>query len=226
LKLPILIRLTATAVAVLLLHATRPVHAALKSAQMDLVQQVQAEGTNITITAKIWVKGEKVRMETRNPMMGEQIVILDDTSLYFLIPSQKAGQKGPPPMRDGKKATVWQLLRADVDALRARGKKVGRETVEGLACDVYVRNESKEGESRNVKAWIGTVQGTSVPMKVILKHTVSRPGVSIMRTQTMVIKNLKANVAVADSLFTVPKEYQIKTASGGRPAMPGIPGVP
>jgi hypothetical protein len=94
-----------------------------------------------------------------------------------------------------------------------------------VACDIYVGNQSREGATQNVKAWIGTVQGTAIPMKVIVKHTMSRPGATLSRTQTMVIKNLKANVPVANSVFSVPKDYKIATGSSAPSSMPGPPGA-
>jgi outer membrane lipoprotein-sorting protein len=192
---------------------------------MDIVQQTQAEGANVTVTAKIWIKGERFRLESKHPMMGEQLIIMDGKNVYFLSPAQKAGQKGPVPTRDGKRVTVWQWLLADVNALRSKGKKVGRETIEGVPCDVYLGTEKKGSDSASIKAWIGTVQGTPLPMKVVLKESVSRPGASLARTKTMTIKNLKQGIAIADSRFVVPSGYKIATASGPGAPVPGVPGT-
>jgi outer membrane lipoprotein-sorting protein len=203
-----------------LLAFVAPCGAALNSAQFDVVTQQQAQGANVTVTAKVWVKGDKARMESKHPMMGEQLVIVDGTSFYLLSPSQKAGQKRPVPTRNGKKVSVLEWITADVNALRSKAKKTGRQTIEGIACDVYVGSEKREGSSSSIKAWIATVQNTVFPMKVEIKQSVNRPGASLASSQTMMVKNLRTNVSIPDSRFAVPKDYKIATSAQ---PMPGIP---
>jgi len=197
--------------------------AAPSSAQFDLTQRQEAQGTNVTVTAKVWIKGDRVRLETKNPMTGDFLVISDGKDVYKLIPAQKAGQKSPAPSANGKPISPWELVTTDVNRLRAEGKKVGRETIEGIGCDVYSASKSgKDGNSASFKAWIGTVTGVPIPMKVVIKHSMVKPGATMTGTQTMTITNLKTNVAVADSQFAIPKDYKIATGSSG-PSMPGLP---
>jgi outer membrane lipoprotein-sorting protein len=197
--------------------------AAPSSAQFDLTQRQEAQGTNVTITAKVWIKGDRVRMEMKNPLTGDFLVISDGKNVYKLLPAQKAGQKSPAPSVNGKPISPWQLVTTDVNRLRGEGKKVGRETIEGVGCDVYSASKSsKDGNSASFKAWIGSVSGVPIPMKVVIKHSMVKPGATMTGIQTLAITHLKTNIAIADTQFAVPKDYKIATGPSGSP-MPGLP---
>jgi outer membrane lipoprotein-sorting protein len=196
--------------------------AALNSAQFDFIRQQEAQGANITMTGKVWIKGDKIRVEMKDPFMGEQLWISDGKDLYLLSPQQKAGQKRPLPVTKGKRISILAQITGDVNELRSKGKKVGRETVEGVPCDVYIRSAAEQGTSESIKAWIAMVQDTPLPIKVVMKRSMSRPGAQMAQTHTFTIRNLKTNISVADAQFAVPKGYKLGTAPGGG----GLPGVP
>jgi hypothetical protein len=202
--------------------------AAPTSAQFDLMQRQEAQGTNVTITAKVWIKGDRVRMEMKNPMTGDLLVISDGKDFYQMLPAQKAGRKSPAPKKDGKPVSPWQLVTTDVNRLRTEGKKIGHQTVEGQACDIYSGSKSEHSNTASFKAWIATVAGVPIPMKVLIKHSMVKPGASMTGTQTLTITNLKTNIPIADSQFVVPKDYKISTGSAGGPPAPGLsrPGRP
>jgi outer membrane lipoprotein-sorting protein len=198
--------------------------AAPSSAQFDLTQHSEAQGTNVTVTSKVWIKGDRVRWEMKHPLGGEFLMISDGKDYYQMNPAQKSGFKSPAPTaKDGKPVGPWQLFAKDLNQLLKEGKKLGHETIAGQACDIYAGSKSENGSTKSFKIWVATVAGVSLPMKFVKKESMVKPGVSVSGTETVTITNLKTNVPIADSQFVVPKDYKIATGSPGGPPVPGMP---
>jgi outer membrane lipoprotein-sorting protein len=194
--------------------------AALNSAQFDVLQQQQQQGSNITVNMHVWIKGEKARVEMDHPMAGKQIWISDGKDFYMLSPTQKAGQKRPLPKQNGKRASVVEQITGSVNQLISKGKKVGRATVEGVACDVYTGSfTGPQGGSSSFKAWIGSIENTRLPLKVEQKRSISRPNANFSSSQSMTIKNLRTNPSIPDSQFAIPSGYKITTMPNQPPGM-------
>jgi outer membrane lipoprotein-sorting protein len=190
--------------------------APLRSAQFDVVSMMQGQGGQVTVTSKVWVKGNKARIELKHPLMGELDVIADGKYLYQISPSQKQATK-----TDQAKATggrdAWQMFVANVEQLRQGARKVGSETLEGYPCDIYARRQSGQGETASLRAWITRSLQPPLPLKVVRQVTIQRPNATLSQTQTVRIRRLRLNPAVPDSLFTLPKGVRVVE---GQPMMP------
>lgn len=196
------------------------------SARFEVVTLEQGQGGQITITSQVWVKGNKVRVEVKHPLMGEMKMIADGKNIYQIAPAQKQAMK-----TDQMKATngrePWQMFVANVDQLREKARKVGSERIEGHMCDIYVRKEAGDGgNNASIRAWITRTLKPPMPLKVVRTVTMQRPGASLTRTTTVRLRNVKLNVPLADSLFVLPAGLKIVDAPTGMPGGPGMPGMP
>jgi len=196
--------------------------APFKSAQFDVVSLMQGQGGQVTVTSKVWVKGNKARVELKHPLMGDLDVIADGKYIYQVSPSQKQATK-----TDQAKATggrdAWQMFVANVEQLRQGARKVGSERIEGYACDIYTRRQSSGGETATLRAWITRSLQPPLPLKVVRQITIQRPNASLSQTQTVRIRRLRLNGDVPDRLFTLPSDVRVVP---GQPMMPNPGAMP
>jgi outer membrane lipoprotein-sorting protein len=191
------------------------------SARFEVVTLEEGQGGQITVTSKVWVKGNKVRVEVKHPLMGEMNLIADGKNIYQIAPAQKQATK-----TDQMKATggrqPWQMFVANVDQLREKSRKVGSEQIEGHLCDIYLRQEGGNGGSASVRSWITRSLKPPMPLKVVRKVSMQRPNASITRTTTVRMRKVELNVSLPDSLFVLPSGYKVVE---GAPSLPGGPGA-
>jgi outer membrane lipoprotein-sorting protein len=186
-----------------------------------VVTLTEGQGGQITINSKVWVKGNKVRVEMKHPLMGEMSLVADGKYIYQIDRARKQATK-----QDQMKATggrqPWQMFVANVEQLREKARKVGSESIDGYACDIYSRSEGDKEKSASVRAWITRTLKPPMPLKVVRKMTIQRPNAMLTETTTVRIRNLQLNPPLADSLFTLPAGTRI--VEGG-PPLPGGAGM-
>jgi hypothetical protein len=207
--------MTAGGTALVTLLAAGVVGAAPKTMKCQMTTVTDAQGMHVNVQARIWVKGEKARVESDNPETGPILVLVDGPKVRTLFPQQKRGMvrnDGPP--------SPWEVAIANVTQLTKGAKKLGRQNLEGHPCDIYERR-APDG-SMTLKAWITTDTQPRVPLRIEQKVQVRRPNVTIDRTQTTRITGLQFGAPIPDSLFAVPPGYKIVQA--GAPGAPGMPG--
>jgi hypothetical protein len=191
------------------------------SARFEVVTLEQGQGGQITVTSKVWVKGNKVRVEVKHPLMGDMSLIADGKNIYQIAPAQKQATKS-----DQMKATggrqPWQMFVANVDQLKQKARRVGSEQIEGHLCDIYLRQEKGSGNSASVRAWITRTLKPAMPLKVVRKVSVQRPNASFTRTTTVRMRKVELNVLLPESLFVLPAGYKVVE---GAPTLPGGPGA-
>lgn len=198
--------------------------APLKSAQFDVVTLTQGQGAQITINSKVWVKGDKVRVEMKHPFMGQMNLIADGKHIYQIDPVQKQATRTDQ-MRATGGREPWQMFVANVEQLREKARRIGSETIDGHVCDIYTRREGERGHSASVKAWITRTLKPPMPLKVVRQVTLERPNASLSQTVTVRLRNLKLNPSLPDSLFKLPAGMKIVEGDPMLPNGAGLPGT-
>jgi len=195
------------------------------SARFEVVTMEQGQGGQITVTSKIWVKGNKVRVEAKHPFLGDLNLIADGKYIYQIAPAQKQAMKADQSRTLGGREP-WQMFVANVDQLRQKARKVGSERIEGHLCDIYARQDSRGGNTRSIRAWITRSLNPAMPLKVVTRVSMQRPNASIEQTTTVRMRKVELNVPLADSLFVMPAGYRIVEGTPTLPGRPGAPGMP
>lgn len=212
----------AAAGVVLLLGTTVAAAPAPKSLTFNMTTVTDAQGMHVNVTAKVWVKGDKARLETDQPMTGRMIVLVDGAKVHQLFPQQKRGTVAT--IKTGKSGpkNPMEFIVANVGQLTRGAKKTGQQTIDGYPCDVYLQTQKSEGRSMTMKAWVTRTMQPRLPLKVESTVQVKRPNMTVKQSQTTRITGIKRGVAIPDSLFKVPTGYKIVAA--GAPGVPGVPG--
>lgn len=173
---------------------------------VGLAQAAEFSAVCVTKTAghelpgKIFVKGEKVRVEASTPL-GRTISILrlDKKVMWILMPGQKSYMEMP----FDQKALSKALNMPEAGASK---KLVGTETINGLEAEKYLVG-SGEGKST---VWIAKKLG--VPIRVE----------SANKSFSQDYRDIKLG-GVADALFEMPAGYKKMAGAAGMPKMTGMP---
>jgi outer membrane lipoprotein-sorting protein len=169
--------------------------------------------------AKMWLSGDKYRMESKNEK-GKTMVLLDNGQDVYML------------NLDEKKAYKWgasvekmfgNVLNSDMVAESARqrktAKKLGSESVEGKPCDIYAYKNTvtfmDNAVTSDVKEWIWAKENFPLKNKVNTPaHTVK---IVFMTTEVpaseteSVVKDLTLDQPVDEALFTLPAGVKVET---------------
>src|SRR5262245_18973232 len=104
---------------------------ASKSMRFSLSTVTDAQGMHMNVQAKVWVKGQKARIEATQPMSGPMLILVDGRTVRELYPQRKQGTKYDTPMGKNGPKCPWEVMVASVDQLTQGAKKLGRESLDG-----------------------------------------------------------------------------------------------
>jgi hypothetical protein len=195
-----------------------------KTLKFTMTTVTKAQGMNVNVQAKVWVKGQKVRAETNDPMRGPVLLLVDGLKVRTLFPQRKQGMVTTVAAGKNGPSNPWEMIVANVGQLTRGAKKLGQEKVDGYLCDIYQKSQSESGRSATLKAWITRTTQPRLPIRVEMTQQVKRPNVTLKQTQLTRITNIQIGGRIPDSLFAVPAGYKI--VEGGAPGVPGVPGGP
>ena len=109
------------------------------------------QGTMAT-ESELWLKDKKLRIKTTAMGMKMNVVKSGDF-IYQWQDGQASGMKMPANMRQQGGAAGDYVSR--IEEVRAKGTKVGAETVNGHACDIYEYTETSErGRTAKQTYWL------------------------------------------------------------------------
>ncbi len=171
---------------------------ALQAAEFSADMEISRQG-KVVATGKIFVQGELTRTEMNQNGRTITVISRPDKGLaWSLMPQAKTYMEMP--MDQDKEDHYSDNL---VKEMKKRGKKVGRETVNGVACDKYEFTE----EGRKTTCWIGVKE--ELPVRI-------NTGDSEIN-----YRNIKV-ARQPKHLFRPPAGYR----KFALPNMPGMPGMP
>ena len=118
--------------------------------------------------SEIWMKDKKMRAKTQ--VMGMNMNVVKSGDFIYQWPEgQTAGMKIPANMnRRGGQSMDYVNKMADV---RAKGKKIGAETVDGHPCEIFEYNESspERGGTTKQSYWLAK-DLKDFPVKVVTEN--------------------------------------------------------
>lgn len=194
--------------------------------------QKEENGKTSTSEAKVWISGDKYRMETKDKQNGKTMIMIDDGKQMIMVNSaeKKAFVWGP-----DAEAMFGSILNSDLVAESARqrktAKKVGSEVLEGKPCAIYAYKSTltvmNNTVSSDVKEWLWTAE--QFPIKTVVNTPKYQMKIMFMTQDvpasetTNVVKDLVLDKPVDESLFSVPAGIKIETLDmpEGRPGMGG-----
>ena len=177
---------------------------------VGLVQAAEYSAVTVTkvagreIQGKIFVKGEKQRMEASTPK-GATVTILrrDKKVMWMMMPGQKSYMETPLDQKNQK--TMAAALTVPQEGVTK--KLLGTETLNGYEAEKYEFTTVKaDGRERKTIIWISKKLGA--PLRIE----------SADKSFTIDYKDIKEG-GVDDALFEVPAGYQKMNMPAGRPKM-------
>ena len=160
--------------------------------------------------SEVWMKDKKMRAKTQAMGMNMNVVKVGD-SIYQWQEGQTTGMKLPANMRRrGGQSLDYVNKMADV---RAKGKKIAAETVDGHSCEVFEYNESSQERGGTTKQtyWLAR-DLKDFPVKVV-----TETGGMTLTTSN---HDVELNAAVPDSLLVPPDGVKFQDMSEMMKGMP------
>jgi hypothetical protein len=169
---------------------------------------------DMTTESEIWLKDTKMRAKTQAMGMNMNVVKSGDF-IYQWQEGQTAGMKIPTSLRRrGGQSMDYVNKMAEV---RAKGKKIGAETVDGHSCEIFEYEDASQAPGGAMKQtyWLAK-DLKNFPVKVV-----SETGGMKMTTLN---RNVEIGARVPESLLTPPDGVKFQDMSEmmkGKPAQRG-----
>lgn len=182
-----------------------------KTASFTITQTTAPKGgSKVSQVARVEVKGNKARVEYSNPQIGQVMYLANEKGVFLYIPANKVAQKQD--IQGGVDQFLQSAFR-QVNAQLKTARKIGAATVSGQKTDVY--KDARTG----ALLYIGRNPGFRLPVKTELKNEGGQ--------QTLLVTNIKTNIALPDARFAVPAGVQVLKATGAAGGLsgPGFPGA-
>jgi len=159
-----------------------------------------------TMTSKVWIKGEKMRIE-QTAQGQKMITLMKEGAMYLYYPAQKIAMKMD--VSAGADQEEQENPKEMVEYLKSiEAKPLGQERIEGKLCDIYQITYPQTGARGKIWVW----RGKNFPLKSVM--TVDS------ETITTEYRNVQMGINIPDSLFEIPPGTQIMDMSQ---MMPGFP---
>lgn len=166
-------------------------------------------GSKTSQTMRVEVKGNKARLELNNPQIGPVTYLANEKGVFLYVPANRLAQ------RQNAQRNIDALLRyafGEVNKQLKEAKRVGTARVSGQNADVYRDNK------RGLTLYIGRNPAFRLPVKVVQTNAGG--------TRTFLVSNIKTNIALADSRFTLPPGAKLIEPTGaGSPGAMTMPGA-
>jgi len=117
---------------------------------------------DIATESEMWMKDKKLRMKTTVMGMNMNVVKSGDT-LYQWQEGETSGMKMSASMSRGGPSADYA---GKIDEIRAKGKKIGAETVAGRECDIYEYTEATGERTGKQTYWLAR-DLKNFPIKVV-----------------------------------------------------------
>lgn len=149
---------------------------------------------NVLAVIKVLVQDEKMSAQSSFNGM-ESIILRNETGTYSYMPSQKMATKIPAAM---DRPNLTRDLPRFMDFLKQNeGKKVGSETVEGKACDIYTFTEPTL--KREAKAWVWAEK--NFPLRI---EVPSPEGLTLVE-----LSNIQFDPKIPENQFKLPADVKV-----------------
>jgi outer membrane lipoprotein-sorting protein len=163
---------------------------------------------DVTTDAEIWMKDKKIRMKMAIMGMDMNMVRTGDF-VYQWQEGQTTGMKIPTTVRRRGGPSADYVSK--IEDVRAKGKKVGTETVDGHPCDVYEYEETVDRGPQKEKFWLAK------DMKDFPVRYQAQTGDTKITTTN---SDVDLGASVPDSMMTPPDSVKFRDMSEMMKGMP------
>jgi len=184
-----------------------------KSGSMERVVTTKNVGASAVESEKFSWSGDRLRNE-KYTVGGVLVQIKNGRTLYMYDPVGKEAIKTTLPDQLAK--SVEQMLMEQAGPVTG-GKKVGAAKIAGIDCDVYMMSKVEGGRRKSAKVYVSKDPRLPIPLKIEI--TMGK-GSQIVET-----RNVRLNVSVPDSMFSVPKGTKITVKALPPPSTKIVPGA-
>lgn len=177
--------------------------------------QIITSSSQGTMTSKVWIKGEKMRLE--QIAEGEKMItLMKEGTMYLYYPAQKMAMKMD--ISTGAAQGGQENPKDMMEYLKSiKAKPLGQEKIEGKLCNVYLITYSLPGLPAEASAKAGARgkvwvwKGKNFPLKSVM--TIGS------ETITTRYRNVQMDISMPDSYFELPPGTKIMDMSQ---MMPGV----
>jgi hypothetical protein len=186
--------------------AAQPIGSAHWKSKTEIVGGPQGD---MTTESEMWTKDKKLRMNTTVMGMNMNIIKSGDV-MYQWQEGQTGGMKMSASMhrRGGPSADYV----GKIDEIRAKGKKIGTETIAGHECDIYEYSEAAGERPGKQTYWLAR-DVRNFPIRIVSETG----GMKI----TTLNSDIDLKASVPDSMLEPPADVKFQDMSEmmkGRPA--------
>ena len=184
------------------------------------------EASGLSIPSETWFRAPGQFRTVTTAAGHEMISLVNGNDIFMFQPGATVGMKlDRATVRQQAKGIDNDDLIQQIQQWKARGRKIGSETLNGRACDIYEISETINGQATKGKVWLWT--RNDFPL-----HTVLQIG-SLATEMTM--SEVELDVPVADELFQTPPNMQFQDLGALMKVLPelqrlqntrGLPGQP
>jgi outer membrane lipoprotein-sorting protein len=179
-----------------------------KSASFTATQTlIPKGGTKSSRSFQVEVKGNKARVDYQDELVGSVRYVLNEKGAYQYFPGNNSAVKVD--LKGGVEGALKYVFQ-QVNEQLAGAKKIGTATVSGQQTDIY--KDAKTG----ALIYVGKSPGFHLPVKTLLTNEGG--------TNTLLVSNIKLNIAIADNRFVLPKGAQLIDGGNAGRAGGGVPG--
>jgi len=163
------------------------------TAAFTVTNTVAPSGGSKSVTVmRVEVKGKRARLEYNNPALGAVTYLANEKGVFLYVPANKVAQKQN---FQGGVDRALQFAFEQVSRQLRTAKKTGTATVSGQPADVY-----KDAAS-GATVYVGRAPGFRLPVKTVVTN--------VGGTRTLLVTNIKTNIALPDARFALPAGVQI-----------------
>lgn len=180
----------------------------MKAEALDLPAEMEPMKSMFESTMTIYTKGNKSRLETTQPMVGEMIVITDMDKKTSTVCMNMMGEKIAVISEiDEQEKDEDEIKEEDIEVILGDKSK----TICGYTCNNATLRVKQEGTTSEVEVWYTKdIQNTSAEFNKLpgmpMEYTMNVESITLRYLVTSIEK-----VKVADSSFKIPEGYELTT---------------
>ena len=148
--------------------------------------------SGLSIPSETWIRAPGQFRTVTSAAGHEMISLVNGNDIYMFQPAATVRQQA--------KGIETDDLLQQLQQWKARGRKLGSETLNGRECDIYEINETVNGQVTKGKVWLWTRNG--FPLRTALQ-------IGSLATE-MTMSEVELDVPVANELFQTPKGMQFQ----------------
>jgi len=162
-------------------------------------------GQDVGAEGEMWLKNGTTRMKSEIHGMKSNMIVAEG-AIYQWIDGHPTGMKMP----RGPKTAASSPDYVNMD-IRAKGKKIGTETIDGSVCDVYLLEVTEHGQKAKHTGWLRRDK-SGFPAKWVVEAGNAKT--------TTTNRDIEIPATVPESMMTLPTDVRFQDMAEMMKTMP------